>query len=115
MNKLLIVRAAATTALALSLTAGVAAADASVSNTGFSSHNSVSSKVDNSQQVQNENSADLGNQNSQNANSGKADTSKNTTAGDATSGDVTNTNGLNVGATIDNTGADSGLAGDSSD
>ena len=103
MKKQLLIRAAATTALALSFTGAMASAD--ISNTGPNSDNNVKSQFSNSQSVDNNNDLGLNNHNSQNANSGDAAGLHSTTAGDATSGDASNDNSLDVHASVDNTGA----------
>jgi len=97
-----LIRAAATTALGLSLTTGFAAAD--ISGTGPSSHNSVKSEITNTAHVKNNNNLGVSNSNSQSATSGKAKTSHNTTGGDATSGDASNSNDFSASATVDNSG-----------
>src|SRR5258708_6569971 len=106
-----LIRAAATTVLGLSLTAGFAAAD--VSNTGPSSHNSVKSTVSNSQHVRNNNNLSAHNSNSQSANSGDAKVKHNTTGGDATSGDASNDSSFSASATVDNSGSGCGCSNSS--
>jgi len=101
-----LIRAAATTVLGLSLTAGFAAAD--VSNTGPDSNNQEKSTVKNTLTVQNNNNLKVKNNNHQWASTGDAKVSHNTTGGDATSGDASNSNSFSASATINNSG---GLGG----
>lgn len=103
MKKQLLIRAAATTALALSFTGAMASAD--INTTGPNSDNNVKSDYSNSQSVDNNNDLGLNNDNSQRANSGDATGVHSTTAGDATSGDASNGNSLHVDASVDNSGA----------
>ncbi len=95
-----LIRAAATTVLGLSLTAGFAAAD--ISNTGPDSNNKESSKVKNSLTVDNNNNLSASNDNSQKAKTGDAKVKHNTTGGDATSGDASNDNSFDGSVSVDN-------------
>ena len=87
-----IIRAMATTMLALGLSTGVAAAQSgSISNTGASSKNIVNASVNNKAEVKNHNLLGVASSSSQNAGTGSASVDYNTTGGSATSGSSSNT------------------------
>jgi len=89
-----LIRAAATTVLGLSLTAGFAAAD--VSNTGPDSSNTITSKVSNKVIITNVNTLILTNSYSPTACPGPAQVSVNSTGCSSTSGNSTNTNSCSI-------------------
>ena len=98
-----LIRAAATTVLALSLTTGfAAAATGDISNTGPRSENRVTSSVDQTTRVTNRNTVRATNQNMQHSYTGDATVRHNTTGGDATSGSAMNDNSLDAAVSIDN-------------
>src|SRR5437773_8525140 len=107
MTKQVIIRVAATTALALSLTGAAASAD--IMGTGPDSRNNVSSHFSNSQSVDNDNDLGLNSNNGQHANSGDATAAHNNKAGDAQSGASSNDNGFSVDASVTNGGGAMGL------
>jgi hypothetical protein len=74
----------------------------SISNTGYNSDNTVSSRVRNSVDVENNNNICVSNDNEQTASSGDARVSENTTGGSATSGDASNTNSTTVSFNVTN-------------
>ena len=100
-----IIRAIATTMLALGLSTGVAAAQSgSISDTGASSTNTVNAGVTNKADVKDQNELGVSSDNWQNSKTGDANTKDNTTGGDATSGDASNMNTVSAAVTVDNTG-----------
>jgi hypothetical protein len=105
-----IIRAVATTMLALGLSTGVAAAQSgSISNTGADSNNTVNAGVTNKADVKDQNELGVSSGNWQNSRTGDAKTKDNTTGGDATSGDASNMNTVSAAVTVDNTGVTSTL------
>lgn len=82
---------ASATDLALAAAATGEADEASISNTGPSSTNTVDFIGNNSVTVLNDNDVDVTNNNDQTAVTGSADVVNNTTGGDANTGDATNT------------------------
>lgn len=104
MKKQVIIRAAATTALALSLTGAMASADI-LGPTGPDSTNNVSSNFSNSQSVSNDNDLGLSSNNGQHASTGDATAAHNTGGGNAQSGAATNGNGFGVDASVTNSSA----------
>jgi hypothetical protein len=96
-------RAAAATVLGLSLTTGVVAADTgSISDTGNSSINKITSKMSTTTHVTNHNNVGLANINLQGASSGDAKSNGNTNGGSAKTGDATNKNTTTATVTVDN-------------
>jgi hypothetical protein len=104
MKKLL--RLAALTVMAFSLTTGVAAASVgSIDTTGPDSTNIIRFRNRSSVRVSNDNNVGVGNVNLQFADSGDAKVKHNTTGGDATSGDAANDNLTRTRVAIDNSGS----------
>jgi hypothetical protein len=105
MKKIKLLRAAAVAVLGLSLGAGVASAapgDASITNTGPDSVNTVRFNNDRDVRIRNDNDLSLRNNTPQRAESGDATVRHNTTGGDATTGAASNDSLMRVNATIDN-------------
>jgi len=82
---------ASATDLALAAAATGEADEASISNTGPTSTNTVEFTGNNTVTVVNDNDVDITNNNAQEATTGTADVINNTTGGDANTGDATNT------------------------
>lgn len=101
-----IVRIAALSVMALSLTGGVAAAQSgSIGTTGPDSTNVIKHKNRDTRKVRNNNALFVVNYNPQDAQTGRARVNHNTTAGDATSGDATNDSLLRARVDVDNSGS----------
>lgn len=114
MKKVKLLRAAAVTVLGLSLGAGVASAapgDASLTDTGPNSRNTVRFTNDQDVRVRNDNHVSLWNNNPQRASSGDATVWNNTTGGGATSGGASNDSMMSVNATLDNSASAAALGG----
>jgi hypothetical protein len=76
--------------------------DASITNTGPDSDNTVRFETRNSLDVDNDNDVQVNNSSEQCATSGDATVRHNTTGGDATSGDAANTNDTSTEVTVSN-------------
>ncbi len=110
-----IVRIAALSVMALSLTGGVAAAHSgSIGTTGPDSVNKIEHKNRSTRNVDNNNALFVVNYNPQEARTGRARVSHNTTGGDATSGDATNDSLLRARVTVNNSGSNSAALGSGS-
>lgn len=98
-----IVRLAALSVMALSLTTGVAAAHSgSIGTTGSDSYNKIEFEEKSSVKVNNNNHVGVLNLNVQAASSGDAEVEDNTTGGSARSGDATNVNTTETTVNISN-------------
>ncbi len=101
-----VVRIAALSVMALSLTGGVAAAHSgSIGTTGPDSTNKIEHKNRDTRRVQNDNNVLAVNYNPQEARTGRARVSHNTTGGDAESGDATNDSLLRARVSVNNSGS----------
>lgn len=104
MKKLLLGLTIATLSLGgTSLQVG-ATEDATISNTGPGSTNTIETKDDFKCEVKNVNDFEITNNNTQEAISGSATVGNNTSGGNATSGSATNSNGTVIDVTVTNTG-----------
>ena len=93
-----IARVLASSSLLVVLSTGVAAADASITNTGAGSTNSITNNNTKTSKVVCINNTLVSNSSSQTSNSGSASSTENTSAGSATTGNSSNTNVTNVQA-----------------
>lgn len=110
-----ILRLAAMTVMAFSLTTGVAAASTgSINTTGQDSYNKVEVENRRVARVRNNNKVGVGNVNLQLASSGDAKVKKNTTAGGAKSGDVVNESATSTTVRLNNSGSSAAALGSSS-
>jgi hypothetical protein len=101
-----ILRLAALTVMAFSLTTGVAAANSgSIGTTGPDSYNKIEFNNRSTVKVRNSNDVGVGNVSLQFAKTGDAKVKHNTTGGDATSGDAVNDNLARTNVGIDNSGS----------
>jgi len=101
-----LVRLAALSVMALSVTTGVAAANAgSIDGTGPDSYNKVSSESRSTRKAENNNRVRVENNNPQSAYTGDASVRHNTTGGDATSGDAANDSLLRATVRLNNGGS----------
>lgn len=102
-----VVRIAALSVMALSLTGGVAAAHSgSIGTTGPDSINKIEHKNRDTRRVRNDNNVLAVNYNPQEARSGRARVSHNTKGGDAESGDASNDSLLRARVSVDNSDTD---------
>lgn len=107
-----IVKIAALSVMALSLTGGVAAAHSgTIGTTGPDSVNKIEQKSRSSRDLENNNAVFAVNYNPQDARTGRARVSHNTTGGDATSGDAKNDSLLRARVTVSNSGSNSAALG----
>jgi hypothetical protein len=107
MRKLL--RIAAASAVSVSLTTGLAAAQSgSIDTTGPNSHNTVTVKSENKFRQTNNNHVSAHVSNDQHAYSGDAKVRNNTNAGDATTGSASNDNSTSLSASVSNSTPDIG-------
>ena len=86
----------------LVLGGSVSALDASITDTGPNSDNSIVGSSGDRCTVSNNNDVNVDNSTDQTAESGDAETSSNTEGGNATSGSASNSNTVDVGVVIDN-------------
>jgi hypothetical protein len=93
-----ITRIMAGSSLLVVFSAGVAAADASITNTGPGSTNTVNSNTSNTTKVVCINNTLISNSSSQSSSSGSANVSGNTSGGSASSGNASNSNVTSVTA-----------------
>jgi hypothetical protein len=101
-----LVRLAALSVMALSLTTGVAAASTgSIDTTGPDSYNKVEFKNRQSTRVRNNNHVDVGNVSFQSAHSGDASVKHNTEGGSARSGNASNSSSTSTSVGVNNGGS----------
>jgi hypothetical protein len=101
-----LIRLAAVSVMALSLSTGVAAANSgSIGTTGPHSYNKVEFRNRSTNKVENNNDVRVKNVNPQYARTGDASVRHNTTGGDATSGDAANDSLLRAAVRLDNSSA----------